>query len=95
MGLSPFTESYTRKSLSFRYLNVLDIVRQAWDRNPVTNNGYKSGGKQMDLQVPIILLLLAANVLWYIVGWSQGFTEGKREGLIVAKSYQRKTQDAR
>ena len=48
----------------------------------------------MDLQIPVILLLLAANVLWYIVGWSQGFTEGKREGLIVAKSYQRKTQNA-
>ena len=43
----------------------------------------------MDLQVPIILLLLAANVLWYMVGWSQGFNEGKREGLVVGKSSQR------
>jgi hypothetical protein len=49
----------------------------------------------MDLQVPIILLLLAANVLWYIVGWSQGFNEGKREGLVVGKNSQRVTTDAR
>ena len=49
----------------------------------------------MDLQVPVILLLLAANVLWFIVGWGKGFSEGKREGLIVAKSFQRVTTDAR
>ena len=49
----------------------------------------------MDLQVPVILLLLAANVLWFIVGWGKGFSEGTREGLIMAKSYQRVTTDAR
>jgi hypothetical protein len=49
----------------------------------------------MDLQVPIILLLLAANVLWYMVGWSQGFNEGKREGLAVGKNSQRVSIDAR
>mgnify|MGYP007100128993 CR=1 FL=1 len=42
----------------------------------------------MDLQVPVILLLLAANVLWFIVGWGKGFTEGKREGLAIGKNYQ-------
>lgn len=42
----------------------------------------------MDLQVPVIVLLLLANVLWFIVGWGKGFTEGKREGLIVGKNYQ-------
>ena len=47
------------------------------------------------MEMPIIVLLLAANVLWYIVGWSQGFTEGKREGLIVGKTFQRVTTDAR
>jgi len=49
----------------------------------------------MDLQVPIIVLLLAANVLWYIVGWSQGFNEGKREGLVVAKNLRRASENAR
>jgi hypothetical protein len=48
----------------------------------------------MSIEMPIIVLLLAANALWYIVGWSQGFNEGKREGLVVGKSYQRATQDA-
>jgi hypothetical protein len=49
----------------------------------------------MDLQVPIIVLLLAANVLWYIVGWAQGFNEGKREGLVVGKNSQRVSVNAR
>ena len=49
----------------------------------------------MSLQLPMILILLAANVLWYVVGWSQGFNEGKREGLAVAKKYQRVAADAR
>jgi len=47
----------------------------------------------MDLQVPVILLLLAANVLWFIVGWGKGFQEGKREGLIVGKNYQHQPTD--
>jgi len=40
----------------------------------------------MDLQVPVIVLLLIANVLWFIVGWGKGFTEGKREGLAIGKN---------
>jgi len=51
-------------------------------------------GAKMSFEMPIIVLLLAANVLWYIVGWSQGFNEGKREGVVVGKNYQRVTQDA-
>ena len=66
-----------------------------WDRNPVSNNAYKNGSKQMDLQIPVIILLLAANVLWYIVGWGQGFNEGKREGVVVGKNYQRVSENAR
>ena len=66
-----------------------------WDRNPVSNNAYKNGSKQMDLQVPVIILLLAANVLWYIVGWGQGFNEGKREGVVVGNNYQRVSENAR
>lgn len=49
----------------------------------------------MSFEMPIIVLLLAANVLWFIVGWGKGFTEGKREGLIVAKSFQRVSENAR
>jgi hypothetical protein len=49
----------------------------------------------MDLQVPIIVLLLAANALWYVVGWAQGFNEGKREGLVVGKNSQRVSVNAR
>jgi hypothetical protein len=49
----------------------------------------------MDLQVPVIVLLLLANVLWFIVGWGKGFQEGKREGLAVGKSSQRVSVNAR
>ena len=49
----------------------------------------------MSFETPIIVLLLAANALWYLEGWAKGFNEGKREGLVVAKSFQRVTQDAR
>jgi hypothetical protein len=52
-------------------------------------------GKKMSFEMPMIVLLLAANALWYLVGWAKGFNEGKREGLIVAKSFQRVTTDAR
>jgi hypothetical protein len=45
-------------------------------------------------ETPMIVLLLAANALWYLVGWAKGFNEGKREGLIVAKSFQRVTTNA-
>jgi hypothetical protein len=55
----------------------------------------ESGAKEMDLQVPVILLLLAANVLWFIVGWGKGFQEGKREGLAVGKISQRVSVNAR
>jgi hypothetical protein len=55
----------------------------------------RTGAKQMDLQLPVILLLLVANVLWFIVGWGNGFQEGKREGLVVGKSSQRVSVNAR
>jgi hypothetical protein len=48
----------------------------------------------MSFEIPMILILLAANVLWYVVGWSQGFNEGKREGLALAKKYQRAAANA-
>ena len=42
-----------------------------------------------DLQVPVIVLLVLANILWFIVGWGKGFTEGKREGLARRKAIRR------
>ena len=29
------------------------------------------------MQMPIIILLLAANVLWFIVGWAMGYKEAQ------------------
>jgi hypothetical protein len=49
----------------------------------------------MSFEMPMIVLLLAANALWYLVGWAKGFNEGKREGLIVAKNYQKLYDSAR
>ena len=49
----------------------------------------------MDLQMPVIVLLVLANILWFIVGWGKGFTEGKREGLAVGKISQRVSVNAR
>lgn len=49
----------------------------------------------MSFEMPIIILLLAANILWFIVGWGKGFEEGKREGLIVAKNLRRVSENAR
>jgi hypothetical protein len=49
----------------------------------------------MSIELPVIVILLAANALWYVVGWCQGFNEGKREGVMVGKNYQRATTDAR
>jgi hypothetical protein len=40
-------------------------------------------GNQM--QVPIILLLLAANVLWFIVGWSMGYKEAEQDHEFYAR----------
>ena len=49
----------------------------------------------MDLQVPVIVLLLVAHVLWCSVGWGKGFQEGKREGLAIGKNSQRVSVNAR
>ena len=40
----------------------------------------------MDLQVPAVILLLAANVLWFIVGWAMGYKEAEadRQFIVLA-----------
>jgi len=59
------------------------------------NLRYKYGGGIMSFEMPIIILLLVANVLWFIVGWGKGFEEGKREGVMVGKNFQRVSENAR
>jgi hypothetical protein len=49
----------------------------------------------MSFEMPIIILLIAANILWFIVGWGKGFEEGKREGVMVGKNFQRVSENAR
>lgn len=55
----------------------------------------ESGVNQMDLQMPVVVLLILANLLWLFVGYAKGFTEGKAEGLRVAAHYQRVSENAR
>ena len=38
----------------------------------------------MDLQMPAVILLLAANVLWFIVGWALGYKECQEDRDFIA-----------
>lgn len=53
----------------------------------------------LDLLDPETLLRLLGVIglmtLGAAYGYAKGFTQGKREGLIVAKSYQRVSENAR
>ena len=40
----------------------------------------------MDLQVPMIIILLAANVLWFIVGWAMGYKESQEDHRFIVKA---------
>jgi len=40
----------------------------------------------MDLQVPVIVLLLAANVLWFIVGWAMGYKESEADRQFIVQA---------
>jgi hypothetical protein len=40
----------------------------------------------MDLQVPAIILLLAANVLWFIVGWAMGYKESEADRKFIVQA---------
>ena len=33
----------------------------------------------MSIQMPMIVILLAANVLWFIVGWAMGYKESQED----------------
>jgi hypothetical protein len=40
----------------------------------------------MDLQVPMIIILLAANVLWFIVGWAMGYKESQEDHRFIVQA---------
>lgn len=33
----------------------------------------------MSFQMPMVIILLAANVLWFIVGWAMGYKEAEAD----------------
>ena len=39
----------------------------------------------MDLQMPAVIFLLAANVLWFIVGWAMGYKEAEADREFNAR----------
>jgi hypothetical protein len=46
----------------------------------------RTGAKEMDLQVPVIVLLLIANVLWFIVGWAMGYKESQDDHKFILQA---------
>ena len=39
----------------------------------------------MSIQMPMIVILLAANVLWFIVGWAMGYKEAEADREFNAR----------
>jgi len=39
----------------------------------------------MDLQMPAVIILLAANALWFIVGWAMGYKECEQDREFNAR----------
>ena len=39
----------------------------------------------MSLQMPMIVILLAANALWFIVGWAMGYKEAEQDQEFHAR----------
>lgn len=39
----------------------------------------------MSIQMPMIVILLAANVLWFIVGWAMGYKESEQDHEFHAR----------
>lgn len=40
----------------------------------------------MSIQMPMIIVLLAANVLWFIVGWAMGYKESEEDRKFVIQA---------
>jgi len=39
----------------------------------------------MSFQMPMVIILLAANVLWFIVGWAMGYKEAEADREFHAR----------
>ena len=44
----------------------------------------KAGG-MMSIEMPLIIILLAANALWFIVGWARGYKEAETDREFNAR----------
>jgi hypothetical protein len=40
----------------------------------------------MSFQMPMIIILLAANVLWFIVGWAMGYKESQEDHRFIVQA---------
>jgi hypothetical protein len=40
----------------------------------------------MSFQLPMIIILLAANVLWFIVGWAMGYKESQEDHQFIVQA---------
>jgi hypothetical protein len=40
----------------------------------------------MSFQLPMIIILLAANVLWFIVGWAMGYKESQEDHRFIVQA---------
>ena len=76
MDHSHCTESCTSNPLSNRYLNLPRIVVSFCHTNIVSQSRALDADRYT-MQLPLILILLAANVLWFIVGWAMGYKEAQ------------------
>jgi len=39
----------------------------------------------MSVEMPLIIILLAANALWFIVGWAMGYKESEQDREFNAR----------
>lgn len=40
----------------------------------------------MSFEMPMIIILLAANVLWFIVGWAMGYKESQEDHRFIVQA---------
>jgi hypothetical protein len=40
----------------------------------------------MSFQLPMIIILLAANVSWFIVGWAMGYKESQEDHRFIVQA---------
>ena len=75
--------------LSFRYTNVLDIVRQAWDSNHVSQSRALDADRYTMNSITIIGIIglfIATNFIWYWQGYKDGRRDGWHKGRNLART---------